>query len=194
MDQPLLRTFIAYVDDRPGVLNRVASLFRRRGFNIESLTVGRTERLGVSRLTLVLEADNDMARRIEANLYKLVNVLEVHDVTHAAAIVHELVLIKVRATQQTRAQVLQLCEACRARLVAVAVDSLIVEATGAQRVIDGFIEALAPFGLLEMVRTGAVAMTLGGAALARAPSPEDDAAHRRDAEIGETRSTLGPAA
>ena len=79
----IARTFIVYVEDRPGTLNRVVSLFRRRGFNIDSLTVGRTEREGVSRITLVVQSDEDTARRLEANLYKLVNVLEVHDVTHA---------------------------------------------------------------------------------------------------------------
>ncbi len=83
MDRSILRTFIAYVEDRPGVLNRVASLFRRRAYNIQSLTVGRTHVPGVSRLTLMLEADEDAARRLEANLYKLVNTLWVRDVTHA---------------------------------------------------------------------------------------------------------------
>jgi acetolactate synthase-1/3 small subunit len=172
MDQSILRTFIAYVEDRPGVLNRVTSLFRRRGYNIESLTVGRTNHPGVSRLTLVMEADADAARRIEANLYKLVNVLEVQDLTHASAVVHDLALIKVRATRETRAQVLQLCEACRARVVDMAQDALIVEMTGAQVTIDGLVEALTPFGVLEMVRTGAVAMTRGGQSSAHGLDPE----------------------
>src|SRR5688572_20291530 len=100
------RTFITYVEDKPGVLNRVVSLFRRRGYNIESVTVGRAERADVSRITLVVQADDDMARRIEANLYKLVNVLYVADVTSAPAIVRELALIKVHAVNGKRAEVL----------------------------------------------------------------------------------------
>ena len=172
MDQSILRTIIAYVDDRPGVLNRVSSLFRRRGYNIESLTVGRTDRPGVSRLTLVMEADADAARRIEANLYKLVNVLEVQDLTHASAVVHDLALIKVRATSDTRAQVLQLCEACHARVVDMAQDAMIIEVTGAQISIDGLAQALKPYGILEMVRTGAVAMTRGSQTSYRTFDPE----------------------
>jgi acetolactate synthase I/III small subunit len=157
------RTFITYVEDRPGVLNRVVSLFRRRGFNIESLTVGRTARADVSRITIVLAADDDTARRLEANLYKLVNVLYVADVTEAAAVVREMAIIKVAATGARRAEILQLCEVFRARIVDVAPDSLSLEATGTQDKIDGLVDVLRPFGLLEMVRTGAVAMLRGQA-------------------------------
>lgn len=168
MDRPILRTFVAYVEDRPGVINRVVSLFRRRDYNIESLTVGRTERPGVALLTIVMEADADAARRLEANLYKLVNVLEVHDLTHASTIVSDLALIKVRTTRETRVQVLQLCDVCRARVVDVTHDALIIEMTGTQMKIDGLIEVLAPFGIVEMVRTGAVAMTCGAQPFTRA--------------------------
>src|SRR5208283_4782460 len=102
MSKAALRTFIAYVEDLPGVLNRVTSLFRRRSYNIESLTVGRTHTDGVSRMTLVMEADDDTAARIEANLYKLVNVLKVEDTAHAATVARELALLKVRADTTTR--------------------------------------------------------------------------------------------
>jgi acetolactate synthase-1/3 small subunit len=156
-----VHTFLAYLEDRPGVLNRVASLFRRRAFNIESLTVGRTEREGVSRMTLVMRADDDAARRLEANLYKLVNVLAVEDVSHAPTVVRELALIKVRANEQVRAAVMQLCEVFRARTLDVAPEALVVEITGTQDKIDGLIEMLRPYGILELVRTGAVAMTRG---------------------------------
>src|SRR6202008_633744 len=100
----------AYVEDRPGVLNRMTSLLRRRNYNIISLTVGRTERAGVSRMTIVLEADDDAARRIEANLYKLVNVLWVEDTADTATVVRELALIKVRADGTVRSEVIRLCE------------------------------------------------------------------------------------
>jgi acetolactate synthase-1/3 small subunit len=152
------QTLIAYLEDRPGALNRIVSLFRRRGFNIDSLTVGRTERPGVSRLTLVVQADDDTARRLEANLYKLVDVLHVEDVTSAPAVARELAFVKVRASPERRSEVLHLCEAFRARIVDVGPASIIVETTGAQDKLDGLIEVLRPFGILEMVRTGAVAM------------------------------------
>ena len=159
MSTALLRTFIVYVEDRPGVLNRVISLVRRRGFNIESLNVGRTERPGVSRLTLTVMADDDAARRMEANLYKLVNVLYVKDVTRTPAVSRELALIKVAAGPDRRAELLQLSEVFRGRAVNVTPTSVTFEITGAQDKIDGLLEVLRPFGILEMVRTGAVVMT-----------------------------------
>ncbi|MGH2524924.1 MAG: acetolactate synthase small subunit, partial [Anaerolineales bacterium] len=106
--------FVAYVEDKPGVLNRVASLFRRRGFNIESLTVGHTEQPGVSRMTIVVDTDELGARRVEANLYKLVNVLRVDNVTAKPSVVRDLALIKVAADAATRAQAMQLVDVFRA--------------------------------------------------------------------------------
>lgn len=158
MTEARLRTFIVHVEDLPGVLNRVTSLFRRRGYNIESLTVGRTGLAGVSRMTIVMEADDDAARRIEANLYKLVNVLRVDDTTPKATVTRELALIKLRADAASRPDVMQICEVFRARVVDVGPDALVCEITGAGDKIDGFLSVLAPFGILEMVRTGAVAM------------------------------------
>ena len=158
MSKATLRTFIAHVEDLPGVLNRITSLFRRRNYNIVSLTVGRTERPGVSRMTVVLEADEDAARRIEANLYKLVNVLFVEDTTQAATMVRELALIKVRADPTTRGEVMRLCEVFRARVVDVGPEALVAEITGAGDKIDGLVDVLRPLGIIEMVRTGAVAM------------------------------------
>jgi acetolactate synthase-1/3 small subunit len=158
MSKPSLRTFIAYVEDLPGVLNRITSLFRRRNYNIVSLTVGRTERPGVSRMTIVLEADDDAARRIEANLYKLVNVLFVEDTSQAATMVRELALVKVRADAATRSEVMRLCDVFRARVVDVGPEALVAEITGANDKIDGLVDVLRPFGIIEMVRTGAVAM------------------------------------
>jgi acetolactate synthase-1/3 small subunit len=152
------RTFIAHVEDLPGVLNRVVSLMRRRNYNIESLTVGRTAREGVSRMTIVLEADADAARRIEANLYKLVNVLSIEDVTDAATVVRELALVKVRADGKVRSEVIRLCEVFRARVVDVGTEALVAEITGTADKIDGLVDVLRPFGLIEIVRTGAVAM------------------------------------
>ena len=156
-----LRTFVAYVEDRPGVLNRISSLFRRRNYNIVSLNVGRTLEVGVSRMTFRVEANEDSARRIEANLYKLVNVLSVEDITDKPSVSRDLALIKVAVGPQKRAEVLQLCEVFRARAVDVGPDTLIVEITGTQDKIDGLVNILQPFGVAEMVQTGAVAMTRG---------------------------------
>ena len=161
MERPLLRMFIAYVEDRPGVLNRIASLFRRRAYNIESLTVGRTHREGVSRVTVVMEANADTASRIEANLYKLVNVLWVKDITHDSLVERDLALIKVRANAENRAQILQLCEVFRARAVDVSPETLILEMAGADEKVDSLLEVLRPFGILEAVRSGTIAMTRG---------------------------------
>ena len=114
----MAHTFVAYVEDKPGVLNRVASLMRRRAFNIESLTVGPTERDGVSRLTMVVDTDDMGARRLEANLYKLVNVLRVEIVTDLPSVVRDLALVKVSADASSRAQVMQLVDVFRARVIA----------------------------------------------------------------------------
>jgi acetolactate synthase-1/3 small subunit len=156
------------------VLNRVTSLFRRRNFNIESLAVGRTHEPGVSRMTIVIEADDNGARRIEANLYKLVNVLRVEDTTSRATVARELALIKVRADAATRPAVVQVCEVFRARVVDVAPEALICEITGPAAKIDGFVEVLVPFGVVEMVRTGAVAMVRSAEVVDRAERPDRD--------------------
>ena len=145
-----LHTFSVYLGDRPGVLNRVASLIRRRGFNIESLAVGHSELAGISRMTAVVETDEAGARRVEANLYKLVDVVRVEDITGQAALERELALIKVSADQQTRPSLLQLAHVFHARVVDVAPESIVI----------------------EMVRTGRVALLRGsGAGVARAAAP-----------------------
>jgi acetolactate synthase I/III small subunit len=156
-----VRTFVAYVEDKPGVLNRVASLFRRRGYNIVSLNVGRTHEPGVSRMTFVVECDDIVAHLIEANLYKLVNVLAVEDISQAASVVRDLALIKVRASLERRNEVLQLVEVFRARVVDIGPDSLVAEVSGSPDKIEAMVGCLTPFGILEMVQTGQVAMTRG---------------------------------
>ena len=158
-------TLIALVEDKPGVLNRVASLFRRRNFNIASLNVGRTEMSEISRMTIVMEGDQvDDARKAEANLYKLVNVIDVQDVTNQPAVTRDLALIKVEATPDKRAEIANLASIFRANIVDVAPESVIVEITGTEDKIESLLELLRPIGVLEMVRTGQVAMTRGTAA------------------------------
>ncbi len=155
------RTLVAWVEDKPGVLNRVASLFRRRAFNIESLTVGHTEEPGVSRMTIVVDGERTDTEKVVQNLYKLVNVIKVKDVTEQPAVIRDLALIKVEARNGNRAEVMQIVETFRARVVDVGLDSLTVEVTGTEDKIDGLFEVLQPFGVEEMVRTGRVAMTRG---------------------------------
>src|SRR5574342_956220 len=153
--------FVAYVEDKPGVLNRVASLFRRRAFNIESLTVGHTETPGISRMTIVVGTDERGARLVEANLYKLIPVRRVDNITKLPTIGRDLAMIKVSATGDARTQVMQLVDVYRARIVDVSPESLVVEATGAEDKIDSLVEVLRPYGVIEMVRTGRVAMARG---------------------------------
>jgi acetolactate synthase I/III small subunit len=157
----MLNTFVVHVENKPGVLTRVSSLFRRRAFNIDSLTVGRTEKPEVSRMTITVEADEDQARRIEASLYKLVNVLLVENVTHEPIIMRDLAMIKVAAKHEDRVHVLQLANVFRSRVVDVAPDSVTIEITGGEDKVSGLLEVLSPFGILEMVRTGIVAMRRG---------------------------------
>ena len=162
-------TLIAYVEDVPGVLNRVASLFRRRNFNIDSLTVGRTEQPGVSRLTVVVDATDAGARIVEANLYKLVNVLRVDDLTDKPALMRELGLVKVKVTPQTRSEVLQLVDVFRARVVDVDEQTIVIEVTGTPEKIGKFEMVVRPYGIVEIVRTGAVAMARGTELISAAP-------------------------
>lgn len=157
-------TIVALVEDKPGVLNRVASLFRRRSFNIESLTVGHTETAGISRMTIVVNRDEVSIQRLIAYLYKLVNVIQVFDLNAIPAVSRDLAMIKVQANPENRTQVMQIVDVFRARIVDVAATSFIIEITGDEEKIDGFIDVLRPLGIIEMVRTGIVSMARGGSA------------------------------
>ena len=161
MSQYVRRTFAVFVEDKPGVLNRIASLFRRRSFNIDSLNVGGTHEAGVSRMTIVCEADEAKAKHIEANLYKMVNVLWVDDITHKQSINRVLALIKVNCRREERDEVLKICEVFRARAIDMSPERVTIEITGPQDKVEGLVSVLRPFGILEMVQTGTVAMTRG---------------------------------
>lgn len=155
-------TLVALVEDKPGVLNRVASLFRRRAFNIELLTVGHTEQPGVSRMTIVIDNTQTNAERVIANLYKQVNVIQVADLMEAPMVSRDLALIKVAAPSERRSEIMQLVDVYRARIVDVTDESLIIETTGDEDKVNSLVDVLRPFGILEMVRTGIVAMARGG--------------------------------
>jgi acetolactate synthase-1/3 small subunit len=156
-------TFVAWVEDRPGVLSRVSSMFRRRTFNITSLIVGRSERPGLSRMTIVVETeDQHAAELVEANLHKLVDVVDVHNITGRPSVSHELAFIKVQADSARRTELAQLAEIFRAKIVDVSLETAIIEVSGEEEKIDRLIEVLRPMGVLEVMRTGCVAMERGG--------------------------------
>src|SRR5579863_4961568 len=159
----MLHTFVAYVEDLPGVLTRVASLFRRLNININSLTVGRSERQGLSRLTLVCEASAEAGHRIQASLFKLENIVDVDDIAQAPSVTRELALIKVAATPKNRSQIFELVEVFRARIVDLAPESLMIEMTGVESKIEGLIQVLneGEERILEICRSGKMTMRRG---------------------------------
>ena len=156
-----VRTFIVYVADHPGVLNRVSSLFRRRGYNIESLTVGHTQIAGVSRMTVVVGIDALGAPLVRANLHKLAEVLHVEDITGVPSLHRELVIAKVMAGESARPDLMRVVTAFEARVLEVGDEWLVIESTGPEEAIESLLEGIRPYGILEMTRTGCVAMTRG---------------------------------
>ncbi len=152
-------TLVTLMQDRPGVLHRAVSLFRRRGFNIESLAVGHSETPGVSRMTLVVEADD--VEQVVKQLYRLVEVLKVTDVTRQPSVERESVLVKVHAPAANRAAILAVVEAFDARTADVGTATMIIEMTGTPSTVEQFVTVLRPFGIKEMARGGTIAMSRG---------------------------------
>ena len=170
------RTIAALVQDRPGVLARIAGLFRRRGFNIASLAVGWSERPGLSRMTFVVEGPEEVVRQVAAQLDRLIDVVEVHDITEQNIVWRELALIKVRANAGKRGEILELANIFRVNVIDIGVESLTMEISGGRQKIDSLIELLRKFGLEEVIRTGRVA-TLRGTLV----EGEDDGLFQSDA-------------
>jgi acetolactate synthase-1/3 small subunit len=187
----MLHTFVLYVEDRPGVLTRVASLFRRLNINIISLTVGRSERPGLSRMTIVCEASAEAGHRIRASLFKLENVVDVDDIAGAASVTRELVLIKVAATKETRSAIFELVEVFRARIVDLAPESLMIEMTGVESKIEGLIQVLEEGDnrILEICRSGKMTMRRGHhtSSVLRAMGAKESEAEAQEAGDGESR-------
>lgn len=154
-------TLSVTVENRPGVLTRVATLFRRRGYNIDSLTVGRTENPDVSRMTIVVEGDDKVIEQVNKQLHKLIDVIKIVDITQDKSVERELALIKVKADTTVRAEIVQIVDIFRGRIVDISKSSLIIEVTGDERKIDALEDSLRPFGILELVRTGKIAMVRG---------------------------------
>lgn len=154
-------TLAVTVENRPGVLTRVTTLFRRRGYNIDSLAVGETEDPGISRMTIVVDGDDRIIEQVTKQLYKLVDVIKIVDITEDRAVERELVLIKVKADAAMRADIVQIVDIFRARIVDIGRNSLIIEATGDSGKIDAIEDSLKPFGIVELARTGKIAMVRG---------------------------------
>lgn len=159
---------VVLVLDKPGVLNRVASLMRARSFNIDSLAVSRTDKAHISRMTLTLHGDDVAVEQAAKQLYRLIDVLKVQDVTADQVVEHELALVKVRATASNRAEVIKIVELYKGRVVDIAPESVIVEATGTEAEIDALVTLLRGYGIKELVRTGAVVMLRGAGSIEEA--------------------------
>lgn len=154
-------TVVALVYDKPGVLNRVVSMVRRRAFNISSLAVSHSETPGLSRMTFVIEGDDTVQEQVTKQLRKLVDVVKVSDLKGANAVYRELSLVRVSATATTRSEIIQIVEIFRANIVDVGHDSLIIEVTGDEDKLESFVTLLKPFGVLEIMRSGRLAMVRG---------------------------------
>lgn len=152
-------TIAVIVENKPGVLSRVSGLFSRRGYNIHSLAVGTTEDESLSRMTIVVEGDDDILEQITKQLYKLIDVLKVYELSNVSTVDRELVLIKVSANEDTRAEIQQIVDIFRAKIVDLGENALIVEATGDSEKIDALENMLKKYGIKEMVRTGKITLT-----------------------------------
>jgi acetolactate synthase-1/3 small subunit len=166
-DQRLHR-LVAIVVDKPGVLNRVSSLMRARNFNIDSLAVSRTDRDGLSRMTISLHGDDVAVEQATKQLYRLIDVLKVQDVTAEPTVEHELALVKVRVSEANRGELLKLVELSKGRVVDLAPESAIVEVSGTEAEVDQFVALARTYGIKELVRTGAVVMTRGSGSIEEA--------------------------
>jgi acetolactate synthase-1/3 small subunit len=174
-------TLVALVEDRPGVLNRMVSLFRRRGFNIESIAVGSSEIPHLSRMTIVVSGSDPTIEQVRKQSDKIVSVIKVSDITGEDSVTRELALIKVRATPATRSEIIQIVDVFRASIVDVSPDSMVIEVTGDADKIASLFKLLRGFGIKEMNRTGLVAMTRGGAGVL----PAQKEASRRRTKSGD---------
>ena len=154
-------TVVAIVEDKPGVLMRVSSLFRRRGFNIESLTVGHSEAEGLSRMTIVVDGTSAPIEQVEKQLYKLIDVVKVTDLSNEDMVARELAMIKVRCNNLNRHELLDIANVFRADVVDIATNSIILQVVGDEDKINGLVKMLEPYGIRELSRTGMMAMVRG---------------------------------
>ena len=154
-------TLSVLVEDKPGVLTRVAGPFARRAFNIHSLAVGPTELSGISRITVVVDADGELLEQVTKQLNKLINVIKIVELTAESSVQREHIMVKVRADASTRLQVTQAADLFRATIVDVSTESVVIESTGSREKIHALLDVLEPFGVREIVRAGTVALGRG---------------------------------
>ena len=159
---------VVLVLDKPGVLNRVSSLMRARNFNIESLAVSHTDQPDISRMTITLHGDDVLVEQAIKQLYRLIDVLKVQDLTEEPTVEHELALVKVRATDANRGEIVRIVELYKARVVDISETAIIVEATGSEPEVDALVALLRTYGVRELVRTGTVVMARGSASIEEA--------------------------
>nr|YP_010904042.1 acetohydroxyacid synthetase small subunit [Caulacanthus ustulatus]WCH57293.1 acetohydroxyacid synthetase small subunit [Caulacanthus ustulatus] len=152
-------TLSVLVEDEAGVLSRIAGLFARRGFNIESLAVGPTEETKISRITMIVSGDNRTVEQLTKQLYKLINILKVQDITNIPCVERELVLVKIQALKETRSAILEIVNIFRARVVDITSDSLILEVTGDPGKMVAMEQLLVQYGIIEIARTGKISLT-----------------------------------
>ena len=172
-------TIVALVEDKPGVLTRMASLFRRRGFNIESIAVGHSELPHLSRMTFVVNGSAAMVEQVRKQLDKVVDVVKAVDITGDNITARELALIKVKATSATRSEIIEIVDIFRANIVDVAADSLIIEITGDEDKVDSLLKLLRGFGIREITRTGRIAMMRGGTGQPQAEGKTSNTGNKR---------------
>jgi acetolactate synthase-1/3 small subunit len=179
-------TIVALVEDKPGVLNRIASKWRQRGFNIESLAVGHSEIPGLSRMTFTVDGATNDVDQVTKQLFKVIEVVEITDITGEDVVARELALIRVASSDQTRGAIMEIASIFRANVIDVSVDSVILEVTGTEDKIEAMYELLLPYDIKELVRTGRIAMTRGGTG-----GVPDDGMHRRYRSAGEGKAQVG---
>ena len=172
-------TIVALVEDKPGVLTRMASLFRRRGFNIESIAVGHSELPHLSRMTFVVNGSATMVEQVRKQLDKVVDVVKAVDITDDNITARELALIKVKATSATRSEIIEIVDIFRANIVDVAADSLIIEITGDEDKVDSLLKLLRGFGIREIARTGRIAMMRGSTGQPQAEGKTSNTGNKR---------------
>ena len=179
-------TIVALVEDKPGVLNRIASKWRQRGFNIESLAVGHSEIPGLSRMTFTVDGAMHDVDQVTKQLFKVIEVVKINDITDEEVVARELALIRVAVSANNRTAILEIANVFRANVIDVAHDSLILEVTGHEEKIEALYELLLPYGVKELMRTGRIAMARGGAG-----HHVDDGNVRRYKSAGEGKAQVG---
>ena len=182
-------TIVALVQDHPGVLNRIASKWRQRGFNIESLAVGHSEIPGLSRMTFTVDGTTTDVDQVTKQMYKIIEVVKVSDLTEHNMVHRELALVKVAASPQQRSAIIEITDIFRAKIVDVAPESLIIEVTGTEEKVDAILEMLRPYGIKELVRTGRVAMARGSGTPTSVDGKKFE--HHRYRPAGEGKAKVG---